>query len=127
MNFLVVDDDNPETVLTSFDPPLTFEIAYTAADKDPNVNAYLVVKYWEEYLETWVILGYGSTYDCTATSGPGGNDIPDCLWGYPVEAGFTDDPRFQNEGFFFTNPDGNGGIAKFTYDRWGDRLVAFGR
>jgi hypothetical protein len=127
MNFLVVDDDDPTTVLTSFDPPLEFEIEYTAADKDPSVNEFLVVKYWEEYLETWVILGMGSTSDCNLTYAPNGNDIPECLWGFPVEAGVTDDPRFMYEGFFLTNPDGNGGIAKFTYDRWGDRLVAFGR
>lgn len=124
MNFLVVDADDPTQVLTSFDPPLEFEIAYTAADKDPVTNPILVVKYWDEYVEQWVWLGYGFADECTDTSGATSGG---CVWGLPAAALVTDDPRFFGEGFFLSNEDGQGGIAKFRYGLWGDRLVAFGR
>ena len=123
MNFLVEDAATGE-LLTAFDPPLEFEIAYTAQDKDPEVNPVLEVKYWDEYVEQWVVLGYGFTQACTEESGVTAGA---CIWGFADAAGFTDDPRFFGEGFFLTNPDGQGGIAKFTYDAWGDRMVAFGR
>lgn len=123
MNFLVEDAATGE-LLTAFDPPLEFEVAYTAEDKDPAVNPFLVVKYWDEYVEQFVWLGYGSTLECTDETGV---TFGGCTWGIAEAAGQTDDPRFQGEAFFLTNPDGQGGIAKFTYDAWGDRMVAFGR
>lgn len=123
MNFLV-EDAATGALLTTFDPPLEFEVTYTAQDKDPVANPLLVVKYWDEYVERWVWLGYGNTNACT--DGYGGT-APNCTWGVAMAAGITDDPRFLGEGFFLTNPDGQGGFAKFTYDAWGDRMVAFGR
>lgn len=121
MNFLVVDDANPSQVLTEFDPPMAFEIAYTEADADPSINPILSVKYWDEYAEAWVVLGFGFTTHCSAES------QPDCVWGQPVEADAFDGPPVYGDGFFVTNPNGRGGVAMFTFDRWGDRLVAFGR
>lgn len=123
MNFLVVDADTG-ALLTEFRPPMEFEIAYAAEDKDPVVNPMLLVTYWDEYVEQVVVLGGGDTNVCTLTAG---GTSPNCLWGDLEEAGPTTDPRFdQGAGFFLTDaedPDRLGGIAKFTYDRWGDRMV----
>jgi hypothetical protein len=71
-----------------------------------------------------VWLGYGFTEACTDETGA---TVGECIWGFAEAAETTDDPRFFGEAFFLTNPDGQGGIAKFTYDAWGDRMVAFGR
>ena len=123
MNFLVVDADSGE-LLTEFDPPLEFEIAYDAEDKDPELNPFLGITYWNEYVEQFVLLGGGDTNACIDTYS--GTTFGNCLWGNPVAAGPTSDERFDGL-FFLTNPDGLGGIAKFTYDQWGDRMVAMVR
>ena len=122
MNFLVVDADTGE-LLTEFAPPLEFEVAYDAADKDPEVNPFLGITYWNEYVEQFVLLGGGETTECTSTFD--GSTSADCAWGFPEAAEATTDERFR--GFFFLThpeaPDEFGGIAKFTYDQWGDRMV----
>lgn len=123
MNFLVVDADTGE-LLTEFAPPLEFEIAYAAEDKDPELNPFLGITYWNEYVEQFVLLGGGDTNECTSTLD--GSTFGNCVWGFPEAAGPTGDERFDGL-FFLTNPDGLGGIAKFTYDQWGDRMVAFVR
>jgi hypothetical protein len=99
---------------------MVFELAYTDADIRASVDGVLSVKYWDEYTEEWVILGYGDPSVCWQSNNGG------CPFGVAVEAElFPEAPTF-NEGFFVTGPNG-GGIAKFTFNRWGDRLVAFGR
>lgn len=123
MNFLVVDDETGE-LLTQFDPPLEFEIAYEAEDKDPVVNPFLGITYWNEYVEQFVLLGGGDTNACIDTYS--GTTSGDCRWGFPEAAEPTSDERFDGR-FFLTNPDGVGGIAKFTYDQWGDRMVVIVR
>ena len=126
MNFLVVDADTGE-LLTEFAPPLEFEIEYAPEDKDPELNPFLGITYWNEYVEQFVLLGGGDTSACTSTFD--GSTFGSCPWGFPEAAGPTNDERF--DGLFFltdpVDPDGLGGIAKFTYDQWGDRMVAMMR
>lgn len=133
MNFLVVDDADPTVVLFDFDPPLEFEVEYTFEDADPAVNPVLFVTYWDEYVEQFVPLGFGFTDACfepvfdEETSqfeylGP----FTGCIWGQALEA----EPVDEFDGAFFRWSDEEvptGGVAKFTFDRWGDRQVAFVR
>jgi hypothetical protein len=133
MNFVVVDKNDPSVLLTSFDPPLEFEVAYTLQDADPNISPYLFVNYWDEYVERFVTLGYGYTADCFEPEydeetqaviyhGP----FPGCLWGYPLAA----QPFAQYRGGFFQWSDEEaptGGVARFTFGLWGDRMVALVR
>jgi hypothetical protein len=133
MNFLVVDDADPTIVLFDFDPPLEFEVVYTLEDADPTVNPVLFVNYWDEYVERFVALGFGFTDACfelvfdEETSqfeylGP----FPGCSWGEALAA----EPVDEYDGAFFQWNDEvvpSGGVARFTFDRWGDRQVAFGR
>jgi hypothetical protein len=121
MNFIVVDADEPTRVLTEFAPPLEFEVVYTSDDADPAVNEFLYVKYWDEYVEQFVILGSGFTAQCFDD----GDVSPGCVWGNPQAA--LGVPEFDFA-FFRMDDDGSGrGVARFTYDVWGDRMVAMGR
>lgn len=123
MNFVVVDADDPDRVLTSFDPPMEFEVLYAPDDKEPEANPVLRLNYWDEYMEEFVVLGEGA---CTACREDDGSPIVGCTWGNAVAAGETSDPEFG--GAFFRVEAGTGeGRAKFTFDRWGDRMVAFAR
>ncbi len=122
MNFVVVDENDPTTYLTVFDPPMELEIAYLPEDTADYLDApVLRLVYWDEQLEEIVVLGDGWKESCLD-----GSFIPDCSWGAAVEATPTTDGRFGSGAFFLSDGTG-GGIAKFFFDRWGDRMVAFGR
>ncbi len=121
MNFVVVDDDDPTTYLTTFDPPLEIEIAYRPEDTaDFATDPVLRMVYWDEQSEQIVVLGDGTKESCVD-----GGFIADCTWGRAVEATPTSDARFQGD--FFLSDGTGGGIAKFSFDRWGDRMVAFAK
>lgn len=124
MNFLVVDADDPTRVLFDFDPPMEFEVAYAPEDKDPDGDPILRLAYWDEYVERFVVLGEGPTSACI---GSNGEPSPGCTWGETVEAEPTSDPAFRGKFFRGDDQGTGGGIAKFTYHRWGDRMVMFGR
>lgn len=122
---------DPDHELVEFDGPCELVedaqvVECVSTDADPSINPILSVKYWDEYAEAWVVLGFGFTTHCSAVI-QGAESQPDCVWGQPVEADAFDGPPVYGDGFFVTNPNGRGGVAMFTFDRWGDRLVAFGR
>ena len=130
INFLVVDAAAPDTVLTSFDPPIEYEIAYTSGDisTDPNNPRVLTVNYWDEVREELVVLGWGNTEECFD---PLTGDLKvGCPWGMPAAATPTDDPAYvkleQTRFYKMLDAQGNG-RAKFYFDEWGDRMVAFGK
>jgi hypothetical protein len=136
MNFLVVNADDPTEVLFEFEPPMEFEIAFTREDADPDVNPFLYVTYWDEYVEEFVYLGGGFTGECYPSSlfadvGPlqtSDDPLPNCPWGFPIEADAIPDDPFLGDYFYLWNDDvATGGVARFTYGIWGDRLVAFAR
>jgi hypothetical protein len=121
MNFLVVDADDPTRVLTEFDPPLDFDIRYASEDADPEVNEFLYVAYWDEYVEQFVTLGSGFTAQCVSEGEFGAG----CLWGSPEEAQGVDE---FDGAFFRSDDDGSGnGVARFKYGIWGDRMVGMMR
>lgn len=121
MNFVVVDENDPTTYLTLFDPPMEIEIAYLPEDTaDPLDAPVLRLAFWDELLEQIVVLGGGPKDSCND-----GGYIPDCPWGDAIEAIPTSDARFN--GNFFLSDGTGGGLAKFAFDRWGDRMVAFAR
>ncbi len=124
MNFLVVDAADPARVIFDFDPPMEFEVEYAPEDKDPDREPVLRLTYWDEYAERFVVLGEGLTSACID---PSGRPNPGCTWGDPVAAEPTSDPLFN--GRFFRGDDAatGGGVAKFTYHRWGDRMVMVAR
>ena len=124
MNFLIVDADEPTRVLFDFDPPIEFEVVYAPEDKDPAGDPILRVSYWDEYVERFVVLGEGPTAACI---GDDGVPRPGCTWGEAVEAEPTSDPAFGGRFFRGDDQGMGGGVAKFTYHRWGDRMVMFGR
>ncbi|CAN5837830.1 hypothetical protein BH23DEI1_BH23DEI1_13520 [soil metagenome] len=115
MNFLVVDAAEPTRVIAEFEPPMEFEILYRPEDRDPGNVDVLRVNYWDEYVEQLVVLGQGFTESC--------GESPGCLWGGPIAAEAV--PEF--EGSFFQEGLNGFGVAKFTYDIWGDRVIMFGR
>lgn len=53
-NFQVVDEDNPQTILTEFDPKFELRVRYTPADSRAAqaVNKPLALAYWDG--STWV-------------------------------------------------------------------------
>lgn len=136
MNFLVVDADDPQRVLTSFDPPIEYEIVYTpdeiflSEEEQEEADSQfrvLTVSYWDEFEERLVVLGSGNTMHCFDELT--GQLKVGCPWGEPVNAIPTDDENYQRPGmqFFYRMEDAEGnGRAKFFFDRWGDRMVAFG-
>lgn len=118
MNFVIVDASDPSKVLTSFDPPIEFVVAYGPEDKDPNVNPFLALTWWDETSESIEILGGGDTTSCDPPSAG-------CTWGGAFSATATTDPAF-NGAFFRADDTYGNGRAKFTFDRWGDRMVMYG-
>jgi hypothetical protein len=120
MNFVVVDAAEPTRVLTEFDPPIEFELRYTFEDRDPDLRDWFRVNYWDEYAEQLVVLAEGETANCI--DGESGEPNPGCLWGFSGEAV----PTEAFYGAFFQEEE-DGGVARFRYDAWGDRMIAFGR
>lgn len=132
MNFLVVDATTGE-LITSFDPPMEFEIAY--GPEDFGEQDLLQVLFWDELVEDLVVLGEGNPvtecFDPVAQAFKAG-----CPWGRVEAAEPTDDPAWIRATedfprFFKMNPPEEGGLegngrAKFYYHEWGDRMVAFG-
>jgi len=55
INFQVVDEDDPQTVLTEFDPKFELRVRYTPADSQAaqSANKSLTLAYWDG--STWVI------------------------------------------------------------------------
>ncbi|MEX2535156.1 MAG: hypothetical protein WD273_06090 [Trueperaceae bacterium] len=134
MNFLVVNAADRTTVLTSFDPPIEYEIVYSPSEifvaGSEQEFRDLTVSYWDEETEELVVLGGGNTSECfdLATE----QLKVGCPWGQPQAATPTNDPAYvratETEPRFYRMEDAQGnGRAKFFFDRWGDRMVAFGR
>lgn len=137
MNFLVVDAAEPTRFLETFDPPLEFDIAYAPEDVDPVAHPYFGVVYWDEYEERFVTLaeGYPVEGECYPDGffdeGSGtyvyGDPAAGCAWGYPVAASGVSELNGSAFRWDDVDPTVTGGVARFTYDIWGDRIIALVR